>query len=167
MVAVKGLSVLAVLVSLAWAQADLISRRDLRSIQSRRLSQSCSTSNFCQSKAGGTYADPCSSSAFIQCSNGQTFVQQCPSGLVWDTSCTCCNYPSSKPTSPTPTPTPASPSPKSPPVSPPSSPSSSPSPTTPAPSSGEQAQLPANVVPSCEHVLSLSGLDGLADPSKG
>ncbi|KAK9834231.1 hypothetical protein WJX84_009830, partial [Apatococcus fuscideae] len=91
---------------------------------SRTLLQSCSTTNFCQGKAGGTYANPCSSTSFIQCSNGATFVTQCPGGLVWDTGCSCCNYPKpgSGPSSPAPA-SPASPGPKSP----------SPSPKAPSP----------------------------------
>ena len=129
-----------VLMAAVCARADLSSRKTLRPSQSRRLTQ-CSTTGFCTSKASGDYADPCASSSFIQCSNGVTYVQACPSGLVWDSKCSCCNYPSGPTSSPSP-PT-ASPPPKSPAPTPPSTPSpTSPAPTSPSgPSSGEHVCL--------------------------
>ncbi|NXU48030.1 CHIA chitinase, partial [Turnix velox] len=50
-------------------------------------------SGFCAGKANGIYADPSNKSNFYNCINGQTIVQSCQSGLVFDTSCSCCNWP--------------------------------------------------------------------------
>ena len=116
---VVALCTLALVCSASGAQ--LQNRRSLLTEPARTLLQSCSTANFCQGKANGNYVNPCSSSSFIQCSNGVTYVTQCPSGLVWDTSCSCCNYPKSG----------AGPS--SPPASP-TQPKASPSPSNPSPS---------------------------------
>ncbi|NXA53701.1 CHIA chitinase, partial [Nothocercus julius] len=50
-------------------------------------------SGFCAGKANGLYADPTSKSSFYNCSDGETFLQSCQAGLVFDTSCSCCNWP--------------------------------------------------------------------------
>ncbi|XP_068275372.1 acidic mammalian chitinase-like [Nyctibius grandis] len=50
-------------------------------------------SNFCAGKASGLYADPTNKSSFYNCVNGETFQESCQSGLVFDTSCSCCNWP--------------------------------------------------------------------------
>ncbi|KFR10887.1 Acidic mammalian chitinase, partial [Opisthocomus hoazin] len=49
-------------------------------------------SSFCASKANGIYADPTNKSNFYNCANGVTFMQSCQEGLVFDTSCSCCNW---------------------------------------------------------------------------
>ncbi|KFQ57256.1 Acidic mammalian chitinase, partial [Nestor notabilis] len=51
-----------------------------------------SVSNFCAGKANGLYADPTSQRSFYNCLNGETYVQSCQSNLVFDTSCSCCNW---------------------------------------------------------------------------
>ncbi|NWW43423.1 CHIA chitinase, partial [Pedionomus torquatus] len=50
-------------------------------------------SGFCAGKANGIYADPTNKSNFYNCINGETFMQSCDNGLVFDTSCSCCNWP--------------------------------------------------------------------------
>ncbi|KAM6237056.1 LOW QUALITY PROTEIN: acidic mammalian chitinase-like [Porphyrio hochstetteri] len=50
-------------------------------------------SSFCAGKANGIYADPTNRSNFYNCINGETFVQSCQDGLVFDTNCSCCNWP--------------------------------------------------------------------------
>ena len=120
---------------LACAFASVCSAEPLR--QARKLAQSCSTTNYCKGKTGLFYANPCSSSSFILCSMGQTYVQACPAGLLWDTSCTCCNYPKSpqNPASPTSPPLPPpSPKPVTPTASPPPPVILKPSPPPPTPS---------------------------------
>ncbi|NXJ88640.1 CHIA chitinase, partial [Corythaixoides concolor] len=52
-----------------------------------------SGSSFCASRANGIYADPTNKRSFYDCVNGKTFVQSCQSGLVFDSSCSCCNWP--------------------------------------------------------------------------
>ncbi|KFW08119.1 Acidic mammalian chitinase, partial [Eurypyga helias] len=49
-------------------------------------------SGFCAGKANGIYADPTNKSNFYNCVNGETFVQTCQNGLVFDASCSCCNW---------------------------------------------------------------------------
>ncbi|NXK26154.1 CHIA chitinase, partial [Arenaria interpres] len=49
-------------------------------------------SGFCAGKANGIYADPTNKSNFYNCINGETFLQSCDNGLVFDTSCSCCNW---------------------------------------------------------------------------
>ncbi|KFQ58310.1 Acidic mammalian chitinase, partial [Pelecanus crispus] len=49
-------------------------------------------SHFCAGKANGIYADPANQKKFYNCTNGKTFVQSCPHGLIFDTSCSCCNW---------------------------------------------------------------------------
>ncbi|NWS61791.1 CHIA chitinase, partial [Chunga burmeisteri] len=50
-------------------------------------------SGFCAGKANGIYADPTNKSLFYNCLNGRTYVQNCSDGLVFDASCSCCNWP--------------------------------------------------------------------------
>ncbi|NXG60977.1 CHIA chitinase, partial [Hemiprocne comata] len=50
-------------------------------------------SGFCAGKANGVYADPTNKRNFYNCVNGETFKQSCQEGLVFDTSCSCCNWP--------------------------------------------------------------------------
>ncbi|XP_418051.3 acidic mammalian chitinase [Gallus gallus] len=49
-------------------------------------------SGFCAGKANGIYADPTNKSKFYNCNNGETFAQSCQAGLVFDSSCSCCNW---------------------------------------------------------------------------
>ncbi|XP_029574996.1 acidic mammalian chitinase isoform X2 [Salmo trutta] len=49
-------------------------------------------SNFCVGKATGMYADPKNKNQFYNCSQGKTYFQYCATGLVFDTSCSCCNW---------------------------------------------------------------------------
>uniref|UniRef100_A0A8C8SGF6 Acidic mammalian chitinase n=1 Tax=Pelusios castaneus TaxID=367368 RepID=A0A8C8SGF6_9SAUR len=50
-------------------------------------------SKFCANKQDGTYADPEDRTKFYICSGGSTFQFTCASGLVFDESCMCCNFP--------------------------------------------------------------------------
>ncbi|XP_030329508.1 acidic mammalian chitinase-like [Strigops habroptila] len=52
-----------------------------------------SVSDFCAGRANGLYADPASQRSFYNCVDGETIVQSCESNLVFDTSCSCCNWP--------------------------------------------------------------------------
>ncbi|XP_067863649.1 acidic mammalian chitinase-like [Heptranchias perlo] len=49
-------------------------------------------SGFCAGKSNGSYPDPKDKNKFYQCYNGKTYLKQCPNGLVFDTSCACCNW---------------------------------------------------------------------------
>ncbi|KAM4612691.1 acidic mammalian chitinase-like [Polymixia lowei] len=49
-------------------------------------------SGFCAGKANGLYPDPTNKNHFYECSQGQTYAQHCAAGLVFDTSCKCCNW---------------------------------------------------------------------------
>ncbi|XP_067863656.1 acidic mammalian chitinase-like [Heptranchias perlo] len=49
-------------------------------------------SGFCAGKSNGFYPDPKDKNKFYQCSNGRTYLKHCASGLVFDTSCDCCNW---------------------------------------------------------------------------
>ncbi|XP_035168891.1 acidic mammalian chitinase-like [Oxyura jamaicensis] len=49
-------------------------------------------SGFCAGKANGIYADPTNKSKFYNCNNGETYEQSCQAGLVFDVSCSCCNW---------------------------------------------------------------------------
>nr|BAP90827.1 chitinase [Prionace glauca] len=49
-------------------------------------------SGFCAGKANGTYADPKNKSKFYECVGGRTYQESCASGLVFDSSCKCCNW---------------------------------------------------------------------------
>ncbi|XP_067387544.1 acidic mammalian chitinase-like, partial [Emydura macquarii macquarii] len=48
---------------------------------------------FCAGKQDGSYANPEDQTAFYVCAGGRTYGFTCPSGLVFDDSCKCCNYP--------------------------------------------------------------------------
>nr|XP_028590005.1 acidic mammalian chitinase-like [Podarcis muralis] len=48
--------------------------------------------NFCNGKASGLYPDPTDKNSFYHCVNGKTYQQYCQSGLVFDASCSCCNW---------------------------------------------------------------------------
>ncbi|KAM9369467.1 acidic mammalian chitinase isoform 3-T3 [Phaethornis superciliosus] len=50
-------------------------------------------SGFCAGKGNGLYADPTNKRNFYNCLNGVTFTQSCQEGLVFDSSCSCCNWP--------------------------------------------------------------------------
>ncbi|XP_041488404.1 acidic mammalian chitinase-like, partial [Microtus oregoni] len=50
-------------------------------------------SGFCAAKADGLYPVVNDRHAFWHCSHGITYLQHCPAGLVFDTSCNCCNWP--------------------------------------------------------------------------
>uniref|UniRef100_G3N5F2 Acidic mammalian chitinase n=1 Tax=Gasterosteus aculeatus aculeatus TaxID=481459 RepID=G3N5F2_GASAC len=49
-------------------------------------------SGFCAGKANGLYPDPTNKNSFYDCSQGSTYSQHCAVGLVFDTSCKCCNW---------------------------------------------------------------------------
>ncbi|KAL4664647.1 hypothetical protein H8957_015986 [Semnopithecus entellus] len=49
-------------------------------------------SGFCAGKANGLYPVANNRNAFCHCVNGITYQQNCPAGLVFDTSCDCCNW---------------------------------------------------------------------------
>ncbi|XP_069592033.1 acidic mammalian chitinase-like isoform X1 [Ranitomeya imitator] len=51
------------------------------------------SSSFCVGKSNGLYPSPTSKSQFYNCLNGNTYQQTCQSSLVFDTSCSCCNWP--------------------------------------------------------------------------
>ncbi|XP_025936968.1 acidic mammalian chitinase-like, partial [Apteryx rowi] len=50
-------------------------------------------SGFCAGKANGIYPDPSNKNSFYNCDNGETYLESCQAGLVFDTSCSCCNWP--------------------------------------------------------------------------
>ncbi|XP_072335923.1 acidic mammalian chitinase-like [Scyliorhinus torazame] len=50
-------------------------------------------SGFCANKSNGFYADPKDKTKFYQCDDGVTYLKNCIPGLVYDPSCTCCNWP--------------------------------------------------------------------------
>ncbi|XP_076430887.1 acidic mammalian chitinase-like isoform X3 [Peromyscus maniculatus bairdii] len=50
-------------------------------------------SGFCAGKADGLYPVADDKNAFWHCHNGVTYQQHCQAGLVFDTSCSCCNWP--------------------------------------------------------------------------
>ncbi|XP_029429792.1 acidic mammalian chitinase-like [Rhinatrema bivittatum] len=49
-------------------------------------------SGFCVGKTNGLYPNPTSKNGFYNCVNGKSYQQQCQSGLVFDPSCSCCNW---------------------------------------------------------------------------
>ncbi|XP_026510935.1 acidic mammalian chitinase-like isoform X2 [Terrapene carolina triunguis] len=51
-----------------------------------------SSSNFCSGRASGLYPDPSNNNAFYHCVNGKTYLQFCQASLVFDSSCSCCNW---------------------------------------------------------------------------
>ncbi|XP_072500421.1 acidic mammalian chitinase-like isoform X2 [Notamacropus eugenii] len=53
---------------------------------------SSSDSGFCANRASGLHADPTNRNAYYNCANGRTYQQYCPTGLVFDTQCSCCNW---------------------------------------------------------------------------
>jgi len=50
-------------------------------------------SGFCGGKVNGFYENDQDPSSFYQCAEGRTYHQKCPTGLVFKSSCTCCNWP--------------------------------------------------------------------------
>ncbi|XP_026213934.2 chondroitin proteoglycan 2-like [Anabas testudineus] len=52
-----------------------------------------STGGFCSGKSDGNYVNPNNSNAFYMCSNGLTYNQKCQEGLIFRTSCNCCDWP--------------------------------------------------------------------------
>ncbi|XP_018614066.1 acidic mammalian chitinase-like [Scleropages formosus] len=50
-------------------------------------------SGFCAGKSGGIYPDPTNKNQFYECSQGRTYLESCATGLVFDSSCSCCNWP--------------------------------------------------------------------------
>ncbi|GLD50135.1 chitotriosidase-1-like protein [Lates japonicus] len=48
---------------------------------------------FCIGKTSGLYPNPNDPNSFYNCFNNITYVQKCPSGLVYQDSCKCCNWP--------------------------------------------------------------------------
>ncbi|XP_044307249.1 acidic mammalian chitinase-like [Varanus komodoensis] len=51
-----------------------------------------SGSGFCAGKASGLYPVAGNKNAFWHCLNGETYEQHCQAGLVFDPSCSCCNW---------------------------------------------------------------------------
>uniref|UniRef100_A0A8C4ZJ56 chitinase n=1 Tax=Gadus morhua TaxID=8049 RepID=A0A8C4ZJ56_GADMO len=49
-------------------------------------------SGFCAGKGNGLFPDPTNKNHFYECSQGRTYDQHCAAGLVFDTSCSCCNW---------------------------------------------------------------------------
>ncbi|XP_067863651.1 acidic mammalian chitinase-like [Heptranchias perlo] len=52
-----------------------------------------SNGGFCSDKADGFYSDPKDPTKFYECAGGKTFAKYCSSGLVFDATCKCCNWP--------------------------------------------------------------------------
>uniref|UniRef100_A0A8C5BZQ2 chitinase n=1 Tax=Gadus morhua TaxID=8049 RepID=A0A8C5BZQ2_GADMO len=50
------------------------------------------SATFCVGKGNGMFPDPTNKNQFYQCSMGKTYFQHCTNGLVFDTSCSCCNW---------------------------------------------------------------------------
>ncbi|KAF4093679.1 hypothetical protein AMELA_G00004690 [Ameiurus melas] len=55
-------------------------------------SGSSSGSGFCAGKANGLYPDPSNSNQFYNCDSGKAYLEHCAAGLVFDASCSCCNW---------------------------------------------------------------------------
>ncbi|XP_074791954.1 acidic mammalian chitinase-like isoform X1 [Natator depressus] len=55
-------------------------------------SGSSSCSNFCSSRANGLYPDPSNNHAFYHCMIRKTYLQFCQASLVFNSSCSCCNW---------------------------------------------------------------------------
>ncbi|XP_030076724.1 acidic mammalian chitinase-like [Microcaecilia unicolor] len=49
--------------------------------------------NFCIGKPDGYHVNPQNSNRFYLCSSGNTYPLKCQDGLVFDTNCSCCNWP--------------------------------------------------------------------------
>uniref|UniRef100_A0A452J6F4 Acidic mammalian chitinase n=1 Tax=Gopherus agassizii TaxID=38772 RepID=A0A452J6F4_9SAUR len=50
------------------------------------------SSNFCSGRANGLYPDPSNNNAFYHCASGKTYLQFCQASLVFNSSCSCCNW---------------------------------------------------------------------------
>jgi chitinase len=50
------------------------------------------SATFCVGKGNGMFPDPTNKNQFYQCSMGKTYFQHCTNGLIFDTSCSCCNW---------------------------------------------------------------------------
>ncbi|XP_043572510.1 acidic mammalian chitinase-like isoform X1 [Chiloscyllium plagiosum] len=50
-------------------------------------------SQFCSGKSNGFYPDKQNKNIYYRCVNGVTYVNECATGLVFDPSCDCCNWP--------------------------------------------------------------------------
>ncbi|CAM5119457.1 unnamed protein product [Natator depressus] len=55
-------------------------------------SSSSEGTSFCASVASGLFPDPSNSNSFYHGMNGKTYLQNCQAGLVFDSSCSCCNW---------------------------------------------------------------------------
>uniref|UniRef100_A0A8C6C2E2 chitinase n=1 Tax=Monodon monoceros TaxID=40151 RepID=A0A8C6C2E2_MONMO len=55
-------------------------------------SGSTGESGFCAGKSNGLYPSPTSKCTFYNCVDGCTYKEACQTGLVFDTSCSCCNW---------------------------------------------------------------------------
>ncbi|GAA6111641.1 acidic mammalian chitinase-like, partial [Tachysurus ichikawai] len=53
---------------------------------------SSGSSGFCAGKTSGLYPDPSNKNQFYNCDDGATYVEHCATGLIFDTSCSCCNW---------------------------------------------------------------------------
>ncbi|XP_074833397.1 acidic mammalian chitinase-like [Carettochelys insculpta] len=49
--------------------------------------------NFCAGRQDTTYADPQNNRRFYLCTGGRTYSVVCATGLIFDKSCMCCDYP--------------------------------------------------------------------------
>ncbi|KAI1890544.1 hypothetical protein AGOR_G00154780 [Albula goreensis] len=55
-------------------------------------SSSSGGSGFCAGKGNGVYPNPANRNEYYECNQGHTYVQHCAAGLVFDPSCSCCNW---------------------------------------------------------------------------
>ncbi|XP_034146381.1 uncharacterized protein LOC105022134 isoform X23 [Esox lucius] len=51
------------------------------------------SSYFCAGRSYGLYIKADSPGSYYHCANGFTWIQSCPSGMVFDNSCKCCEWP--------------------------------------------------------------------------
>ncbi|XP_039657199.1 chondroitin proteoglycan 2-like [Perca fluviatilis] len=49
--------------------------------------------NFCNGKNNGQYTNPTAPNYFYNCWDGNTYLQNCPLNLVFNQTCSCCDYP--------------------------------------------------------------------------
>uniref|UniRef100_A0A3B4DQM6 Acidic mammalian chitinase n=1 Tax=Pygocentrus nattereri TaxID=42514 RepID=A0A3B4DQM6_PYGNA len=49
-------------------------------------------SGFCAGKTNGLYPDPTNKNNFYNCNQGKSYLEHCATGLVFDASCSCCNW---------------------------------------------------------------------------
>ncbi|TNN57064.1 Acidic mammalian chitinase [Liparis tanakae] len=49
-------------------------------------------SGFCTGKTSGMYPNPKNKNQFYHCSNGRSYFENCAASLVFDASCSCCNW---------------------------------------------------------------------------